>query len=157
MRVGVIDLRVDERYETQVELHALREAAERTLRHQSEEAYDLTVLITGDQLVRELSQRHRGVDSTTDVLAFINDPVGPFVDAPGLGRYLGDIIISFPQAERQAARAGNDISAELQLLVVHGVLHLLGYDHESEPEGAEMWAAQEAVLDELGLEVDLPD
>lgn len=157
MSVSAIDVRVDGCYETQVEPRVLRGAALRTLQQYTEDAYDLTVVVTGDQVVRELNQRYRGVDTSTDVLAFANETVGPFVDAPELGRYLGDIIISFPQAERQASMAGNDISAELQLLVIHGALHLLGYDHQREPEGAEMWAAQQAVLDELGLEVHLPD
>jgi probable rRNA maturation factor len=117
----------------------------------------LTVLVTGDATLRELNRRHRGVDAPTDVLAFTNEAQGPFVDPPGLPRYLGDVIISFPWAECQAAEAGNDLLAELQLLVVHGVLHLLGYEDQTEPERARMWQAQQAVLDDLGVEVHLPD
>jgi probable rRNA maturation factor len=70
---------------------------------------------------------------------------------------LGDVIISFPRAKAQAAEAGNELSAELQLLVVHGVLHLLGYDDQAPPERARMWRAQQIVLDDLGVEVHLPD
>jgi probable rRNA maturation factor len=136
----------------------LREAAEATLRqHCAAEACDLTVLVTGDETLRELNQRHRGVDAPTDVLAFPNEAKAPFVDAPGLAHYLGDVIISFPRARAQASEAGHELSAELQLLVVHGVLHLLGYDDQTEPGRARMWRAQQAVLNTLGVEVHLPE
>jgi probable rRNA maturation factor len=121
------------------------------------EACELSILVTGDEALQELNRRHRGVDAPTDVLAFPNEAKGPFVDAPGLTRYLGDVIISFPRARAQAAEAGNALSAELQLLVVHGVLHLLGYDDQTGPERARMWSAQQAVLEGLGVEVHLPD
>jgi probable rRNA maturation factor len=135
----------------------MRRAAEATLQHQNvPEACELAVLVTGDETLRELNRRHRGVDEPTDVLAFPNEARGPFVDAPGLPRYLGDVIISFPRAKAQAVGADNELSAELQLLVVHGVLHLLGYDDQTEPGRARMWRVQQAVLDSLGIEVHLP-
>lgn len=153
-----IVVRIDDRYKSRAEVGALREAAEATLSQQRvEETYDLTVVITGDGALRELNRRHRGLDASTDVLAFPNETKGPFVDAPAFPRYLGDVIISLPQAEAQALEAGNDLSAELQLLVVHGVLHLLGYDDQTQPERTRMWQAQQAVLDELGVEVHLTD
>jgi probable rRNA maturation factor len=134
----------------------LREAAEATLEQQRvENACDVTVVITEDKVLRELNRRYRGLDATTDVLAFPNETKGPFVAVSGFPRYLGDVIVSFPQAKTQALEAGNDLSAELQLLVVHGVLHLLGYDDQAEPERARMWQVQQAVLDELGVEVHL--
>jgi probable rRNA maturation factor len=151
-------VRIDDRYKSRAEAAALREAAEATLSQQRvEETYDLTVVITGDEALRELNRRHRGLDASTDVLAFPNETKGPFVDAPTFPRYLGDVIISLPQAEAQALEAGNDLSAELQLLVVHGVLHLLGYDDQTRPERNRMWHAQQAVLEELGVEVHLAD
>lgn len=158
MSLHNVDVRVDERYRRRVESKVLREAAEATLELQDvKDAHHLTVVITEDQVLRELNRRYRGLDTSTDVLAFPNETKGPFVDVPGLPRYLGDVIISFPQAETQALEAGNDLVAELQLLVVHGVLHLLGYDDQVERERARMWQAQQAVLDELGIEVHLTD
>jgi len=151
-------VRIDDRYKSRTEPEALREAAEATLSQQRvEETYELTVVITGDRVLHELNRRHRGLDASTDVLAFPDETKGPFVDAPTFPRYLGDVIISFPQAKAQALEAGNDLSAELQLLVVHGVLHLLGHDDQTEPERTRMWQAQQAVLDELGVEVHLTD
>jgi probable rRNA maturation factor len=156
----VVEIRIEKPYRAQqhLQLEALRRAAEATLRyHRVAEACEVTVLVTGDETLRELNRRHRGVDASTDVLAFPNEAHGSFVDAPGLPRYLGDVIISFPRAQVQAAEARNELLAELQLLVVHGVLHILGYDDQTAPERARMWRAQEAVLDDLGVEVHIPD
>jgi probable rRNA maturation factor len=86
-----------------------------------------------------------GHDRPTDVLSF---PSGE--PDPANGRlYLGDIAISFPQARLAANRGGHSVKSELQLLIVHGVLHLLGHDHAHTAEKARMWAAQAAILSEL--------
>jgi probable rRNA maturation factor len=113
-------------------------------------------MVTGDAAVRELNRLHRGVDAPTDVLAFADDAVEPFVDVSDESRYLGDIAISLDRAEMQAADAGHPTLAELQLLVVHGVLHLLGYDDQSDGHRAKMWAAQSEVLTALGLDINPP-
>ena len=78
--------------------------------------------------MREANRRHRAKDATTDVLSF---PAG---DNPGPegGRHLGDILISVPQAARQAQAAGHALDRELRVLLLHGYLHLLGYDHETD-------------------------
>ena len=83
----------------------------------------LGVRWTGDRAMRELNRRFRGVDATTDVLSF---PGG----ASPEGRYLGDVVISVAQARRQAAEHGHAVERELRILLLHGVLHCLGYDHE---------------------------
>jgi probable rRNA maturation factor len=87
---------------------------------------EVTVLLCGDARMRGLNARFRGKDKTTDVLSF---PSGRDVRTDG-ERTLGDIVISVPQAARQAGRAGHALARELRLLVLHGYLHLLGYDHE---------------------------
>jgi probable rRNA maturation factor len=155
-----VEVQIEKPYraQRQVQPETMRRAAEATLQHQRvAEACELAVLVTGDEVLRELNRRHRGVDAPTDVLAFPNEAREPFVDAPGLPRYLGDVIISLPRAKAQAVDADNELSAELQLLVVHGVLHLLGYDDQMASERARMWRVQQAVLDDLGVEVHLPD
>jgi probable rRNA maturation factor len=160
MRTHTVEIHIEKPYEAeqQSQCEVMRRAAEATLQHERvEEAYELAVRVTGDDTVRELNRRHRGVDAPTDILAFPNEAKGPFVDAPGLPRYLGDVIISFPRAKAQAAEAGNTVPAELQMLVVHGVLHLLGYDDQTALERARMWRVQQSVLDDLGIEVHLPD
>lgn len=164
MSLHTIDIQVEEPYRSRATSEALRRAAEATLQHQRvEEPCELAVVVTGDETLRQLNQRHRDVDAPTDVLAFPHQSKSPsytrftFVEAPGLPRYLGDVVISLPRARAQASEAENDLSAELQLLVVHGVLHLLGHDDQTEAERDRMWRAQQAILDNIGIQVNLPD
>jgi probable rRNA maturation factor len=143
--------------EWHVGVEALRQAAIAALAHQAAPSVDVAVVVSDDETLRELNRRYRGVDVLTDVLAFPNETRGPFVGAGGQPHYLGDIIISYPRAEEQAADAGHGVQEELQLLVVHGVLHLLGYDDQTEPERAQMWAVQEMILGSLDIQISPPD
>jgi len=86
----------------------------------------VSIVLAGDASVRRLNRDFRGKDATTDVLSF---PSG-VAELPDGTRPLGEIVISVAQAERQAAAAGHSLASELRLLVIHGYLHLLGYDHE---------------------------
>src|SRR5260370_39322744 len=109
-------------------------------------------MIAGDGELRALNREFLGQDHSTDVLSF---PSGE--PDPSTGRlYLGDIAISYPQAQAGAAGGGHPIRAELQLLIVHGVLHLLRHDHAQKAEKARMWAAQAAILSELGAGITGP-
>ena len=118
------------------------------LKHQSAPAEaDLTIVLSDDAQLQELNLQWMGVDAPTDVLSFPSDQTDPETGF----RYLGDIIISLPRAASQAAGAGHPVEAEVQLLVAHGVLHLLGHDHASAEEKARMWQAQSEILAQLGL------
>lgn len=108
--------------------------------------FALSLVITGDQQVRELNRQYLGIDENTDVLSFTSGEVDP--DDHLL--YLGDVIIAYPTASQQAIAAGHPVEAELQLLVVHGVLHLLGYDHLEPHEKTVMWSLQDEILTSLG-------
>jgi len=88
---------------------------------------DVVVALVGDRKMRSLNRRFRGVDRVTDVLAF---PADREVPAVGARRCLGDIVIATGRAARQARRAGLTETQERRRLVLHGLLHLLGYDHE---------------------------
>ena len=121
-------------------------AAERTLALE-DAAGDVAVVLTDDEQLRELNHRYLGVDAATDVLSFPSGETDP--DTGEI--YLGDVVISIPRAEVQATAAGHQLEAEVQLLVVHGVLHLLGYDHAEATGKADMWAAQGRALTALGL------
>ena len=107
----------------------------------------MTIVLTDDRQLHELNLDYLGVDAPTDVLSF---PAGE-VDPETEELYLGDIAISIPRAAQQAQTGGHPVEAEAQLLVVHGTLHLLGYDHSTEEEKAVMWAEQARVLEKLGL------
>jgi probable rRNA maturation factor len=110
-------------------------------------AAEVGLMLAGDALVRRLSRRFLGTERTTDVLAF------PLAEKPRQGdaRYLGDIVISVPQARRQASESGHGLRDELALLSVHGVLHLLGYDHKRAKERRRMAELQSRVVRRLGL------
>jgi probable rRNA maturation factor len=109
---------------------------------------DLTVVLSDDAQLRELNREYLGIDASTDVLSFPAAETDPETGEA----YLGDVIISVPQAEVQARAAGHPLESEVQLLVVHGVLHLLGHDHAEPDAKASMWAAQADVLRRLGLQ-----
>jgi len=113
----------------------------------------VTLLVTTDERIRELNRTHRQVDAPTDVLSFSATGDIEFVTPVGLPPYLGDIVISLPTARRQAAECQHALRDEMALLIVHGILHVLGYDHESPPERAVMWARQAEVLSALGVEM----
>lgn len=105
---------------------------------------EVTVLLADDRRLRDLNQEYMGSERPTDVLSFpAGDPM------PGVDNYLGDIAISIPMAKNQAAMAGHPVSGELQLLAVHGTLHLLGYDHATPEEEKQMWSIQETILSSL--------
>ncbi len=114
---------------------------------------DLSIHTTTDEWMEDLadedgneSEEEDGDDDDDDAL-----PVDlPAELADELNSYLGDIIIAYPYAARQAAEYQNSVAAELRLLAVHGVLHLLGYDHESAEEEESMWALQRQILTHFG-------
>ena len=109
----------------------------------------LTLLLTDDAHIHQLNRDYLSHNKPTDVLSFpAGDPMPGMAELPV---YLGDIIISAPYAGRQAQAAGHSLAAELQLLAVHGTLHLLGHDHAEPEQKGQMWRAQTAVLAQLGL------
>ncbi|MGQ9526081.1 MAG: rRNA maturation RNase YbeY [Armatimonadota bacterium] len=98
----------------------------------------VSLLLCGDDLIRELNSTYRGEDSPTDVLSFPqNDPI-----------LLGDVIISLDTAARQAREFGCDLQDEVERLLIHGLLHLLGYDHQTDEDAAVMRAREEAILNQ---------
>lgn len=131
----------------------LERAVKAALGHQAKPLdTELTIVLTDDSKVQELNRDYLGIDAPTDVLSFPASEIdGSEIDPETGARYLGDILISLPYAARSAERAGHPLEAEVQLLVVHGVLHLLGHDHAKAKEKARMWKAQREILIELGL------
>jgi probable rRNA maturation factor len=122
---------------------SLERAAQEALRYTSTSLDSgLTIMISDDAQLRQLNRQFLGIDEPTDVLSV---PAG-YVDPDTNTTYLGDIIVSYPRAAEQAAAAGHPAEEELRLLVVHGVLHLVGYDHAETEDQAEMWEAQEQIL-----------
>ncbi|NPV76761.1 MAG: rRNA maturation RNase YbeY [Anaerolineae bacterium] len=110
---------------------------------------ELSIIIDNDDFIRELNQKYRDQNEPTDVLSFSSNETDP---QTGL-RYYGDIIISYPRAVTQAQTGGHKVEDEITLLIVHGILHLLGYDHEVETDQEKMWAVQNKILFNLGCNV----
>ncbi len=128
---------------------AIQQAAERALQQQGAPPNALiNILISDDAQLQELNRQYRGIDAPTDVLSFPMDFIDPEADQP----HLGVLAISYPQAQAQAKAGGHSVEAELQLLTIHGALHLLGHDHLEEAEKARMWQVQAEVLAALGLD-----
>jgi len=126
----------------------LERAAHAALQHESESLdSELSIVLTNDARLQELNRDYLGIDAPTDVLSFPASETDPETGA----RYIGDILISMPRAQSQADAAGHPVESEVQLLVVHGVLHLLGHDHGEPEEKARMWKAQTEILESLGL------
>lgn len=133
-------------YTGKIDCDSLTKAAEAALKHQSApENSELTIAIEDSEKLHELNTQFLGIDAPTDVLSFAAHETDPETNA----LYLGDIIISLPIAEAQAASSGHALIAELQLLVVHGTLHLLGHDHATPDQKNEMWAAQKEILESI--------
>ncbi len=115
--------------------------------------YTITLHLVDDEAIRELNREHRGKDAHTDVLSFpLHDPSGMrFVLPPDHPINLGDVVVSYPRAVEQAREYGHSLERELAYLVAHGVLHVLGYDHEEEDERRRMRAREEEALTSLSL------
>jgi len=111
---------------------------------------EASIMFCDDNTMKTLNKDHRSVADATDVLSFPNQSSNP---ESGVG-YLGDIAISVERAKDQAEKAGHSMEAEIQLLVVHGLLHLIGYDHNDEAEKTIMWDAQNKILDRLDNNID---
>src|SRR5690606_1422652 len=121
-------LEIDDEFEDELDEETIRAVVDATFAHLHITDAELTVVITDDNEVQALNREYRDIDAPTDV------------------------IIAFPYARRQALQYGNSPADEILLLVTHGVLHLLGYDHATAEEEAEMWVLQEAILEPFGVE-----
>jgi len=132
----------------------LRQAVKLALIHTGiSSPVELGLVIANDDTVHELNRSYRNVHSTTDVIAFALSEQGakhePFIAPPDDVIHLGEVIISYPQAKRQAEEQRHSLERELAILVAHGVLHLLGYDHELPEQGEKMRALECKILNAI--------
>jgi probable rRNA maturation factor len=143
----MINLSISNLYKKQVSKEWLTNAAIATLNDEKIDPSinDLSILVRNDNFLRKLKKQYFGIDEPTDVLSFPAGDKNPETNHI----YLGDIIISYPQAEKNAALANKSTKEEILLLVVHGVLHLLGYDHADSETQNEMWGKQDVILGKI--------
>lgn len=148
-----IEFHIDPSWADHIDLNRIERAIVTTLQLQSEqieglEACSLSLVVVGDEEMTRMHESYRAEAGTTDVLTFPSDADDLPEEMQG---YLGDIIVCYPQAARQAYPEGHMPQDELDLLAVHGTLHLLGYDDESPEEKVRMWQEQRVAMQQLGL------
>jgi probable rRNA maturation factor len=151
-----LNLHIDELFQDSIAEKRLREAVAETLAaHGVDSPVELGLIITDDQVVQELNRSYRGIDATTDVLAFaLWEQSQDFATPPDGVIHLGEVFISCPQAERQAKEQEHPLEQELALLVIHGVLHLLGYGDEDPNGEQKMRAMEEKILASIAEETE---
>lgn len=148
-------IQIDERFQACVEEAWLTAAARAALHACGRVGLSLSIQVVDDDEMRRYNRIYRQQDAPTDVLSFAVQEGSPISsEMPGtlaaeLASELGDLLLAFPYASRQAERHGHSLAAEIQLLVVHGSLHLLGYDHDTPARRTEMWRKQTEILSSL--------
>lgn len=141
--------RIDER--------RIRKTAQALLDALGEGGSSMSISLVGDRAIRTLNALHRGKDCATDVLSFsLVEAIGPgeamtMRTPPGTERQLGDIVISLDTAQRQASEYGAPLVREVERLMIHGVLHLLGHDHGEPKERARMVRAERRLAGAIGM------
>jgi len=151
-----LGIQIDDKFQEFLSREWLRQVLEMALSTQiADSAVELSLLVTDDETVQGLNREYRGIDETTDVLSFAlteekADAASPlFVTPPDGLLHLGEIIISYPQAAKQAEENRHPIEKEIALLIIHGALHLLSYDHAKPAQENEMHALEEKILSEV--------
>ncbi|MBQ5832273.1 MAG: rRNA maturation RNase YbeY [Selenomonadales bacterium] len=129
------------------------EVLEETARvHEVDDLAEVSLMFTDDETIHEMNREYRGIDRPTDVLSFaLEEGEEEEIYGGPEENLLGDIIISVETATRQAEEYGHSVEREMAFLALHGMLHLLGYDHMEEEERQEMRAQEEAILASLGI------
>lgn len=146
LKIGSLpEVQIDERIESVV-----RKAAERVLLMERSEDCEVSIFFTDDTEIHRLNKLYRYVDRPTDVLAFA---MREGVDGELNQEMLGDVVISLTRVEQQAKTYGHSFDVEMSLLVAHGILHLLGYDHEQDNDTLVMQRKQTEILDSLGYDL----
>ncbi|MFQ5341792.1 MAG: rRNA maturation RNase YbeY [Anaerolineae bacterium] len=142
-----VDVQIGEAFAGAVNAQQIEQHVTRTLSSVAPDApASLAVTITDDTTIQTLNRDYLGIDAPTDVLAF-SQVEGAALPAPAAGpRYLGDVIVSYERAVAQAAEYGEPVERELGRLVIHGTLHLLGYDDQHAAERDRMWNVQESIV-----------
>lgn len=151
-----INVHIEQKLKISLEESWLRKIAQRALQAEGVALpVEMGLVITSAEAVQQLNKTYRGEDEPTDVLAFHMFPQTEqerkpsFVAPPDGIRHLGEVVISYTQAVYQAREQGHSIEQELALLTVHGLLHLLGWDHEQPEERQRMRAKEEEILTKL--------
>ena len=160
----MLNCHCDDGFDIQTLIPSLVEIGKQTLNRCHIYTGEASIFITDDENIKKLNEKYRGLDEVTDVLSFSNQHEGEYYGSEGDGRIglsseefiipadftdqIGEVVISLPQVERQALENNVEISQELKFLVVHGFLHLLGYDHVETEDRKEMESLEKEIMAE---------
>ncbi len=151
-----INISIGEKFKKHLDEGWLMDIAEKTLDAESViSPLELSITITDAETVQQLNRNYRDEDEATDVLAFPFSPQAAqgtecaFVTPPNGVLHLGEVIVSYPKAVEQALEQGHSTAREMALLVIHGILHLLGYDHEQPEQESKMRAREREILNKV--------
>jgi probable rRNA maturation factor len=148
----MITIQLDENVtfdDTDLNENTIIDTAQAVMQHEQVDlSASLSIVLSDDAHLQDLNLQFMGIAAPTDVLSF---PAGE-VDPDSGTLYLGDVIVSVERASAQASAQGHSMEAEILLLIVHGMLHLLGHDHAEPAEKQRMWAAQAAILEVLAVQ-----
>lgn len=154
-----INVLIEENLEPAVELEWLQQVVEKTLLAENiTQNAEVSLVIVGQERIQELNREYRGKDRPTDVLSFAlkeqkDGEPEVFIGPPDGLVHLGEVIISYPQAVLQAEEHQHSIKKELAILIIHGTLHLLGYDHEQPAKAPDMLAREREILNIIEREL----
>ena len=160
----MLNCHCDDGFDIQTLIPSLVEIGKQTLNRCHIYTGEASIFITDDENIKNLNEKYRGLDEVTDVLSFSNQHEGEYYGSEEDGRIglsseefiipadftdqIGEVVISLPQVERQALENNVEISQELKFLVVHGFLHLLGYDHVETEDRKEMESLETEIMAE---------
>jgi probable rRNA maturation factor len=149
-----LNVLIEEGLEVNVDTEWMQSILEKTLlAEKAPSSAEISLVITGQERIKELNRDYRGKDKPTDVLSFsmaeqkAEEEPTEFISPPDGLVHLGEVIISYTQAEIQAKEHKHSLKKELAVLIVHGVLHILGYDHEKPDMEPAMKAKEKEILE----------
>ncbi|MDO8636131.1 MAG: rRNA maturation RNase YbeY [Dehalococcoidia bacterium] len=146
-----VTIKIDRPYGREVKKTWLKRVIVETLDMEKVADAEISLVITGDERIHEINRAYRRVDAPTDVIAFAltEETGGEFVSPPDGILHLGEVVISYPTAVRQASEHYHSVQQELAILIVHGTLHLLGYDHVLPGQARKMRNKERDILELL--------
>ncbi len=144
-----LNYEINDNYGVEFKYNYLKKIIKRTLKHEGVKNVCFSVIFVNEKEIQEINKEYRGIDKVTDVISFALEDNSNIVY--NNIRVLGDIYICIPRMLEQASSYGHSLKRELSFLTVHGLLHLLGYDHMEKEDEEKMFALQELILNEEGI------
>lgn len=140
----------DEMNSSLIDIEFLKDLAKKTLKYMDVENAIMNIIIVSTDKIHSINKEYRGIDRPTDVISFALEDDNTFIKTDY--RVLGDIYICLDKVVEQAKEYGHSFKREISFLTVHGILHLLGYDHMNKEDERIMFGLQEAILNEFGIQ-----